>query len=99
MSGQMSRLDMQITMYTIDPRPTEIHRYLHKEGADTVYNMPSTFIDLADAKNYLDLIQKRIWHFSKEYLSSRAELLVPINQDECFNSLTLMLRKHVANSF
>ena len=62
---QMSRLDLQITMYTVDPRPTQIHKELHTEGTNTLYNMPPTFFDLGEARSYLDLVQGRIWHFSK----------------------------------
>ncbi|PMD34625.1 hypothetical protein L207DRAFT_638157 [Hyaloscypha variabilis F] len=59
----ISRLDLQIVWYTVDPRPTQVHRDLHTEGAGTIHNMPSNFSTLGEARIYLDLVQRRTLHF------------------------------------
>lgn len=59
----ISRLDLQIVSYTIDPRPAHIHKELHLEGSGTIQNMPSSFSSLGEARIYLDLVQRRTWHF------------------------------------
>jgi hypothetical protein len=59
----ISRLDLQIVTYTIDPRPTQVHKELHTEGAGTIQNMPSSFSNLGEARMYLDLVQRRALHF------------------------------------
>jgi hypothetical protein len=59
----ISRLDLQVVSHTVDPRPTQIHKELHAEGAGTLENMPSIFSSLGEARMYLDLVQRRTWHF------------------------------------
>ncbi|KAE9366095.1 hypothetical protein N431DRAFT_386210 [Stipitochalara longipes BDJ] len=59
----ISRLDLQIVSYTVDPRPTKVHKVLHTEGVGTIHNMPSSFSTLGEARIYLDLVQRRAWHF------------------------------------
>jgi hypothetical protein len=59
----ISRLDLQAVSHTVDPRPTQIHKELHAEGAGTLENMPSIFSSLGEARMYLDLVQRRTWHF------------------------------------
>ncbi|KAG4439885.1 hypothetical protein IFR05_004609, partial [Cadophora sp. M221] len=57
------RMEIQ-AMSVFDPRPVEVHEVLKSEGKEVVQQMPSVFSSIAQARVYLDLINRRLMHFN-----------------------------------
>ncbi|KAH6711588.1 hypothetical protein BKA61DRAFT_578030 [Leptodontidium sp. MPI-SDFR-AT-0119] len=57
------RMEIQ-AMSVFDPRPVEVHQVLKSEGKEVVQQMPSVFSSIAQARVYLDLINRRLMHFN-----------------------------------
>ncbi|KAH7391276.1 hypothetical protein BKA64DRAFT_98984 [Cadophora sp. MPI-SDFR-AT-0126] len=57
------RMEIQ-AMSVFDPRPVEVHEVLKSEGREVVQQMPSVFSSIAQARIYLDLINRRLMHFN-----------------------------------
>ncbi|KAL2063265.1 hypothetical protein VTL71DRAFT_5070 [Oculimacula yallundae] len=51
-------------MSVFDPRPVEVHKLLKLEGKEVVQRMPTVFNSIAQARIYLDLINRRLMHFN-----------------------------------
>lgn len=52
-------------MSVFDPRPVVVHDTLKNEGQDVIQQMPTTFTSISQARVYLDLIQRRLMHFTR----------------------------------
>ncbi|CZT47115.1 uncharacterized protein RSE6_07644 [Rhynchosporium secalis] len=57
------RMEIQ-AMSVFDPRPVEVHKMLKLEGKEVVERMPPVFNSIAQARIYLDLINRRLMHFN-----------------------------------
>ncbi|TQS36911.1 hypothetical protein Golomagni_02631 [Golovinomyces magnicellulatus] len=57
------RMEIQ-SMSVFDPRPVEIHEILKHEGKETIAAMPHPLQTIEQARKYLDLITRRVMHFS-----------------------------------
>ncbi|CZR56639.1 uncharacterized protein PAC_06528 [Phialocephala subalpina] len=58
-----ARMDLQVMKYSVDPRATDVHQKLRLEGSDAITGMPTTFINTGEARTYLELVERRAWHF------------------------------------
>merc|ERR1712093_81022 len=65
------RMEIQATS-VFDPRPVEVHEVLKSEGKEVVQQMPSVFSSIAQARIYLDLINRRLMHFNMSIRDRRA---------------------------
>ncbi|KUJ24184.1 uncharacterized protein LY89DRAFT_776347 [Mollisia scopiformis] len=57
------RMEIQ-SMSVFDPRPVEVHSMLKQEGRETIQAMPTQFSSMEQARIYLDLITRRLMHFT-----------------------------------
>ncbi|KAH7319187.1 hypothetical protein BKA65DRAFT_556611 [Rhexocercosporidium sp. MPI-PUGE-AT-0058] len=57
------RMEIQ-AMSVFDPRPVQVHKLLKTEGKEVIQQMPSVFSSIAQARIYLDLINRRLMHFN-----------------------------------
>ncbi|KAE8451159.1 hypothetical protein EG329_004831 [Mollisiaceae sp. DMI_Dod_QoI] len=57
------RMEIQ-SMSVFDPREVEVHSVLKHEGRETIQAMPSQFSSIEQARVYLDLITRRLMHYT-----------------------------------
>lgn len=57
------RLEIQAMSFR-DPRPPECHASLKEEGKEVIQQMPEHFASINEARVYLDLIMRRMMHFT-----------------------------------
>ncbi|CZR55119.1 uncharacterized protein PAC_05005 [Phialocephala subalpina] len=57
------RMEIQ-SMSVFDPRKIEVHSALKHEGKETIQAMPAQFVSIDQARVYLDLITRRLMHFT-----------------------------------
>lgn len=67
------RMEIQ-SMSVFDPRKVEVHSALKHEGKETIQAMPTQFVSIDQARVYLDLITRRLMHFT-------SSIHVPRNAD------------------
>lgn len=66
------RMEIQ-SMSVFDPRPVEIHTILKDEGQETIQNMPAQFTSVGEARIYLDLVTRRVMHWTSSIHVSRTQ--------------------------
>ncbi|TVY22458.1 hypothetical protein LHYA1_G009072 [Lachnellula hyalina] len=59
---QFDRMELQV-LALYDTRMGEQHQILKDEGNSFVRNMPEAFVNIDDARQYLELIMRRTFHF------------------------------------
>lgn len=64
------RMEIQ-SMSVFDPRPVEAHSVLRHEGRETIKAMPAQFASIEEARIYLDLITRRVLHWTSSIHVSR----------------------------
>ena len=71
---QFDRMEFQV-LAVYDTRTGEKHEVLKNEGTLSVRNMPEVFMDIDDARWYLDLIMRRTFHFMAYAQADKSALL------------------------
>jgi hypothetical protein len=64
------RMEIQ-SMSVFDPRPVDTHSRLKHEGQETIQAMPTQFTSIEEARIYLDLITRRVMHWTSSIHVSR----------------------------
>ncbi|TVY15412.1 hypothetical protein LARI1_G007646 [Lachnellula arida] len=71
---QFDRMELQV-LALYDTRTGEKHQILKDEGNLSVKNMPEAFMNIKDARRYLELIMRRTFHFMAYAHAEKSALL------------------------
>lgn len=66
----IGRLDIQLMSF-VDSRSKETHERMRRHGTAKMEAMPGEFLDLSEARMYLELVMRRIMHFRSSLSPSR----------------------------